>query len=99
MDSKSGSYKAMRGVVGAETTRSARLLPTAICTGREIVWDELPASNQYYDSDLVVSKYWILLKSQQDGEFADRGFGRVMTCYRRVTLTPCARLWIRFDYC
>ena len=48
--------------------------------------------------DPVVSKYGLLLKSQRDGEFADSGFGRVMTRYRRVTLTPCARLWIRFDY-
>ena len=50
-------------------------------------------------NDPVVSEYWILLKSQQDGEFADSGFGRVMTRYRRVTLTPSARLWIGFDSC
>jgi hypothetical protein len=52
MDSKSGSYKAVRGLVGAETTRSARLLRTANCIGRETAWEELPASNQYYDSVL-----------------------------------------------
>ncbi|HXX24115.1 MAG TPA: Gfo/Idh/MocA family oxidoreductase [Terriglobia bacterium] len=37
---------------GAETTLSAILARTATYTGREVTWDELLTSNQYYDPDL-----------------------------------------------
>jgi hypothetical protein len=37
---------------GAETTLSAILGRTAIYTGREVTWDEVLASDQYYDPEL-----------------------------------------------
>jgi hypothetical protein len=37
---------------GAETTMSAILGRMAIYSGREVTWDEMLASDQYYDPEL-----------------------------------------------